>query len=281
MNKNLTFSVIVPCYNQEKYLFDCLDSIKKQSFKDWECIIVNDGSTDGSEDIAKEFVKNDSRFIYKYKKNSGLASTRNYGINASSGTYILPLDGDDKIGVNYLTKAHKIFNDTPETKIVYCKARLFGDLNRKWKLKKYSYKTMLYENCIFCSAIFRKADFDLTNGYDSQMIYGYEDWEFWLQLLNNNDIVTRIKSVEFFYRKRGDSMINFINNQENLKKMTDYIIDKHKLKYNDALKIDNTMAFYGKIISTEEKLLKIKKSISYKTIYKIEKEIISFIERFN
>lgn len=277
--KKPIFSIIVPCYNQDKYLEECLNSVLNQTFQNWECIIVNDGSTDNSESIALSYHEKDIRFRYFSKKNSGLASTRNYGIKLSHGTFILPLDGDDKIGENYLTKAFEIFNKKHDTKLVYCEARFFGDENEVWKLKDYSYTNILLENCIFCSAIFKKSDYLLTDGYDVNMIYGYEDWEFWLQILKSTDSVIRIKSVEFFYRKRGDSMISFVKNKDNLTKMTDYMFKKHENKYIETFGIENNLNGYIKIHKELNILKSIKSSFSYKIFYKIEKELGRFIKK--
>ena len=88
-------SVIVPCYNQGEYLADALESVLYQTFTDWECIIVNDGSSDNTEEVANKFCELDKRFKYISQTNQGVSAARNNGIKASSGTYILPLDGDD------------------------------------------------------------------------------------------------------------------------------------------------------------------------------------------
>lgn len=88
-------SIIIPVYNVEKYLRDCLLSIQHQTFTDWEAIIINDGSTDASETICEEFVELNNRFkIYK-KQNGGVSSARNLGIEKSTGEYIIFIDPDD------------------------------------------------------------------------------------------------------------------------------------------------------------------------------------------
>lgn len=274
------YSIIVPCFNQDNFLTDCLNSVLQQNYNNWECIIVNDGSTDNSEKIAEEFCNIDNRFKYFSKSNGGLSSTRNFGINKSSGNYILPLDGDDKIGKDYLLKANEIFTSQPDTKLVYCLGKLFGDSNKLYKLPKYSYETILLKNCIFCAAIYKKTDYLLTTGYDENMKFGYEDWEFWIQLLQKNDSVEQINSIQFFYRKHGKSMISFTKNKENLKMMTDYIFKKHETKYFDVIKFEKSIDYFSSIIDNKNKLAQIKSTFSYKTFYKIEKEIERFFNRF-
>ena len=101
-------SVIIPVYNVEKYLRECLDSVADQSLKDIEIICVNDGSTDSSRDILLEFKEKDSRFIVLDKQNGGLSSARNAGFAAAKGTYILFLDSDDILkGVSALEKLYE------------------------------------------------------------------------------------------------------------------------------------------------------------------------------
>ena len=88
-------SVIIPAYNAEQFLDETLESVLSQTYENWECIIVNDGSTDNTEEIAKKWCKKDSRFRYFYKENSGASDTRNLGIKEARGEYIALLDADD------------------------------------------------------------------------------------------------------------------------------------------------------------------------------------------
>ena len=95
-------SIIVPIYNVEEYLRECLDSIQKQSYLNFECIMVNDGSPDNSSKICEEFVEKDSRFRYFEKENGGVSSARNLGIEHSKGEYITFIDSDDWVDSDYL-----------------------------------------------------------------------------------------------------------------------------------------------------------------------------------
>ena len=102
MNNEL-ISIIVPIYNTEKYLHQCLDSILNQTYTNFEVLLVNDGSTDSSGIICQEYVENDSRFRYFEKNNGGVASARNLGLERSGGgAYITFIDSDDWVEFNYL-----------------------------------------------------------------------------------------------------------------------------------------------------------------------------------
>ncbi|MBS5335641.1 MAG: glycosyltransferase family 2 protein, partial [Firmicutes bacterium] len=100
-------SVAVPVYIVENYIYDMLESVRKQIFKDFEVIIVDDGSTDNSPVIAKEFCKKDERFKYFQKENGGVASARNMAIDIASGEYIVFYDPDDYIPQTVLEKMYK------------------------------------------------------------------------------------------------------------------------------------------------------------------------------
>lgn len=97
MNNHIAVSIVIPVYNAEKYLVKCLDSIINQTLKNTEIIIIDDGSTDGSSAICKEYADRDSRIIYYKKENEGLAAARQDGIERASGGYIGFVDSDDWI----------------------------------------------------------------------------------------------------------------------------------------------------------------------------------------
>lgn len=95
-------SIIIPIYNVELQLTNCLESIRKQSLRDFECVLVDDGSTDRSAEIADEFCKRDGRFIVIHQKNAGVGTARNAGLKVATGTYITFVDSDDTIGETFL-----------------------------------------------------------------------------------------------------------------------------------------------------------------------------------
>ena len=103
----MKISVIVPVYNVEKYLEKCLTSLVNQTFKDMEIIVVNDGSTDNSEKIVKEFMKKYANISYYKKENGGVSDARNYGLRYAKGDYIGFLDNDDYVALDMYEKMYK------------------------------------------------------------------------------------------------------------------------------------------------------------------------------
>ena len=100
-------TVIVPVYNVESYLRKCLDSIIAQTYKNIEIVVVNDGSTDASGEICKEFSEMDHRIIYIEQENAGISAARNTGLNNMSGNYVTFVDSDDWIESNYVETLYK------------------------------------------------------------------------------------------------------------------------------------------------------------------------------
>jgi glycosyltransferase involved in cell wall biosynthesis len=198
-------SIIVPCYNYAEYLPDALDSILAQNYTDWECIVINDGSTDNTEEAALNYCERDKRFKYFYKENGGHSSARNFGIRCSSGKYILPLDADDKIGNQLLEKSVEAIEKDNEIIIVTTQTQLFGDVEKVIKMGVYDFKRLLIVNYLFATNLFRRADFDKTNGYDETMLV-FEDWNLWINLLKGGGKVVELPFVGYYYRQKSNSI---------------------------------------------------------------------------
>lgn len=209
-------SIIVPCYNQAVFLPETLDSVLAQTYHNWECVIVNDGSPDNTQEVAMMYCQKDDRFKYLYKQNGGLSSARNAGVRASVGEYILPLDSDDIIGPEYIELAVKVLNENSGITVVYCKAQLFGKQKGEWILPEFSANKMLGSNLVFCSSVFRRSYYDKTSGYRENMKYGYEDWDFWLSIIELGGDFYRIDKVMFYYRIRTNSMARSLTTEQNV-----------------------------------------------------------------
>lgn len=221
-NKKCTekVSIIVPVYNVLPcYIEEALDSALASTYQNKEIIVVNDGST-SKETLS--FLKNYNNPKVKIinQINMGLAEARNTGIKNATGKYILPLDADDKIEPTYIEKAVKIIDSKKKIGIVYCEADMFGAINKKWELPEFKMKNMLRFNCIFCTALFRKTDWERVGGYKKIMKYGWEDYEFWLSLLELGVKVYRIPEILFHYRQH-----------EKTSMITELLSDNYKMKY--------------------------------------------------
>lgn len=193
-------SIIVPCYNYARFLPETLQSILDQEYYHWECIIVNDGSTDGTEAVAMQYQKKDARFKYIYQHNKGLSSARNTGIINSKGEYLQFLDSDDTIHASKIKLQVSFLQDQSNVDIVYGNSLFFNSdcastffQNREGKLvdetinlKKSGsgpeiLSKLLVNNMMEVSCALIKKEIIEKVGFFNEAYKSYEDWEFWIR----------------------------------------------------------------------------------------------------
>ena len=259
-------SIIVPCYNQAHFLNDSLQSVLNQIFDAWECIIVNDGSPDNTEEVAQKWSAKDARFKYVKKPNGGLSSARNAGIAISRGDFILPLDADDLIHSDYLQKLLPVIENNDAIEVVSCYSIFFRDtIDNVVNTRKPTGTTidaLLYENMIMATSLYRKESWNRVGGYDESMKDGFEDWDFWISILKDGAEFKIVPEFLFYYRKAAASMLtNTVANH--LESVTKYIYKKHPEVYIN--KFDTTMDYVFYLIkkhkASEDNL---KKSLEYR-----------------
>lgn len=208
MNNPLV-SIIMPCYNKEQYISETLASVEAQSYNNWELVLIDDGSPDDTLGTARHYIEQRHWPIEKVitirQENQGPSIARNNGISHSHGEYILPLDPDDIIDPNYIEQAVNILQSQPDIKLVYCDAAAFGAWAGLLPHRTYCHETMLWYNLIHNSALFRRIDYNLTNGYNPNMHHGLEDWDFYLSLLKPDDKVYCIEQPLLHIRMLTDS----------------------------------------------------------------------------
>lgn len=250
-------SIIVPVYNQGLYLQETLESILNQTYKNYECIIINDGSSDNTQDIAISFCNRDNRFLYMSQENKGVVNARNTAIKKSKGIYILPVDGDDKIASDFIELAVYEIENNKNAKIITAETVLFGEKEGKSQLFEHSLSTILAFNTLPCTCLFRRIDYDSVGGYKEYMKDGLEDWDFWISMLEKGGDVIKINKTGLYYRIREQSR----NKEANItsKQLRRQIIIHHPDIYFDN---------YRKIW---RELYEIKQSRKYIIITKLDK----------
>lgn len=202
-------SVIVPVYNVENYIYDMLTSVQEQTFKDFEVIMVDDGSTDDSPQIAGEFAARDSRFRYFRQENAGVSAARNFGIREASGDYMVFYDPDDLIPGRALEKMYKTAARAEADIIVgVMEEKNMGEsviyMNSQ-KLAKKRDISPLDENFIgawsVCNKMFSAA-FIRKNGLRFENIHNAEDGLFTFCALNCANRITGCDTVAYNYIRR-------------------------------------------------------------------------------
>ena len=214
MNEPLV-SIVIPCYNCEDYVAQAIDSALNQTYGNIEVICVDDGSKDNSRKIIERY--SDKIIIIDNINNQGVIEARNKAISIAKGELILPLDADDLIDKDYVSKAVDVFLSNPDIGLVYCNARLIGSKNKLWKLPEYD-ENIIFRNCIFATALFRKTDFIKAGGYKSYMQKGCEDWDLWLTFIEMGLKPYKLSDCLFYYRQyvnggnnRNALAVNFLD----------------------------------------------------------------------
>lgn len=191
-------SIIVPCYNYARFIPETLACLKNQTHTNWECIVVDDGSSDNSREVVQPFVEEDSRYKYIYQDNTGLPGARNTGIKNATGDFIQFLDSDDLLEPKKFEMQLKAFREHPEADIVYSGLRYFPDgqpdalrysmdwRNRPWTLTKSGKGRALLKHfvtsCIIMPPmpLLRREALEKT-GLFKRDLRSCEDWEFWFR----------------------------------------------------------------------------------------------------
>ncbi|MCX7879300.1 MAG: glycosyltransferase [Ignavibacteria bacterium] len=221
-------SIIIPCYNLAPYLSEAVESIINQTFQNWECIIVNDGSTDNTREVAFNLIQKYSNKNIKYleKTNEGVSIARNYGITHSLGEYILPLDADDLLHSQFLEKTVNLLEKNLEVHIAYTDQKHFGFSEQYVPSLDWDPLIETKFNYIGNSTLYRKVVWETVGGYKKGI--GYEDWEFWISAIEKGFTGKRIPEPLFFHRVRKGSRF-----QEDLEK--DIINKSQIIQYHPLL----------------------------------------------
>ncbi len=228
-------SVIIPCYNYGKYLLETVESVLKQTYKDFEVIIINDGSPDNTREVAEGLISQNPEFSIRLinQRNSGQpAISRNRGIAAAYGEYILPLDGDDMIAPEYLEEAVRILDNDPDVDLVYPdQLHIYPDKTRIYGFGDWDPAKLARENYLPYCSMYRKSVWEEVGGYRTNVV-GYEDWDFWIGCAENGLQGCRLPKPYFIYRRHESGLYNTTEDRDEL--LRAQIKLNHPVLYSEA-----------------------------------------------
>lgn len=221
-------SIVIPAFNAEFTILDTLRSVVEQTYLDVEAVIVNDGSTDQTENVVKDFIVNHPNIRLLSTANQGLPATRNYGFLQTQGEYVVFLDADDLLDKSYVYECLEKFKRDSELSVVYTQVTFFERENGLFVLPPFSSEGILLANCITATAMIKSRLFKEVGMYDETLKF-YEDWELWIRLTNKYPKVARVEKPLFFYRRRNSqNSMTDLNKQRNVSELaTLYIYQKH------------------------------------------------------
>jgi glycosyltransferase involved in cell wall biosynthesis len=190
-----TVSIVIPCYNYGHFLSETLESILAQTWPYWECIIVDDGSTDNTAQVAHHFQDRDSRIKYVAQNNQGVSTARNRGLSECKGSYVQLLDADDKLEARKLEQQVAYLEQHPAVDIVYGGMRYFqeknqslsADISKRMAFPKISgvggevLVFLIRRNIMVINAPLVRSSVFTEVGLFNPGLVGNEDWEYWIR----------------------------------------------------------------------------------------------------
>lgn len=262
---NELVSIIVPIYNVEKYLEQCIDSILNQSYKNLEIILVDDGSPDNCGKICDRYAKSDKRIKVIHKKNGGLSEARNFGLDIARGEYIVFVDSDDYINVHMI----KILLENIKkysTDIVICNFNCFENINVVERNLSKNIKIGIYNNIDIIKEYFLSSPMELVVAwnkiykrklFDKDTYFPinrlYEDLATSYKLYFKAQKICILDNRLYYYRKRDNSITNSIS-KKNIEDLISTIKESYILAKNYKLDLDKEVGqyiinmYYGLII---------------------------------
>ena len=236
-------TVVVPVYNTEKYVIKCLESIKNQTYFNLEVLIINDGSTDNSEKIIKNYLKdiNDPRFIYHYKPNSGVGKTRNLGIKLATSNYISFIDSDDWIEKTFYEKLIKKIKKQDSFIMNSSFYKVYNTKKEITKIKKRSISVLKSPSC--CLKLFNLTTIRQNNIQFGNYKMG-EDLNFTFKVMCHNKNFSIYTKPLYNYYMRDDSTthtydISMFSLLDSISDMESYTKENNITKFNDILEYIN------------------------------------------
>jgi glycosyltransferase involved in cell wall biosynthesis len=214
------FSVIIPVYNRAYMLVNTLQSVKEQSFTDWECIVVDDGSTDNTKEIIMHECSNDNRIRYVYQKNAERSAARNKGVSIATGKYICFLDSDDLYKSSHLKVLHDAISNRKNPDALYftnyevVQGGIYTSMNTSPLTTDPT--EYFFRNAVIPARVCIHSDILKKEKFDEDIVI-VEDTILWVRIAQNFDVVY-IAEDTVIYNLHEDNSIN-IKNNSSLKRM--------------------------------------------------------------
>lgn len=266
-------SVIIPTYNDSEYLPGAIESALQQTYSNVEIIVVNDGSTRSRDKDYLKSVRGQGITVIDVE-NGGLAMARNIGIKKSGGEYFVPLDADDKLDPCFIEKCMEFISKDDDLGVVYTDQVYFGAENRILTMLDFDFPFILVKNHVSVSSLVRRTAYNAVErvngyGYNPNMRYGYEDWDFWISVYEVGWKLSCLHERLFYYRKRTNSMsINTLKHHDFLIKK---LIENHSTLFNQNheyiisklqnIYMDSEKRFQSLSLSTKSQLWILKRFI--------------------
>ncbi|WP_125722363.1 glycosyltransferase family 2 protein [Flavobacterium ustbae] len=257
-------SVVIPCFNDEDYIQETIQSVLCQTFQNFEIVIVDDGSNESTKQLLSTLINDRIKVITQ--NNKGPSSARNAGFAAAKGNYVLMIDADDTFEISFLQKAVKILNENSVIGAVSSYCNMFIE-NHEVIYHHYpkggNLKDFLFDNNSVSFALIRKEAWQDIDGYDEEMTNGFEDWEFWIRMTKKQWDIYVIPELLFNYRKKTRNSVDLKSKLYYRESNLSYIYKKHQDLYRSHF--SEVIDFWTDLAQRHKRNeIKYKKSLEYK-----------------
>ncbi|SDN07864.1 glycosyltransferase family A protein [Pseudomonas jinjuensis] len=204
-------SVIIPCFNGGSYLLQALRSLGRQTFRDFEVIVVDDGSHDPLTLRLLARLEHCQGLSLLRQNNAGPGAARNYGIAHASGRYVCCLDADDYLAPDYLEKCVVVLEGDSGVRLAHSWMQLFGEERRLGRTLNLDVELLRYVNHLGVAAVFHRSDWLAAGGFSEARECLYEDWDFWIRLASLGIRGRVLEEALLYYRRHGETRLHDAN----------------------------------------------------------------------
>jgi len=194
-------SVIMPVFDAGPFVTEALDSVAAQTYRDFEVVIVDDGSTESRTLAALDRVRSRPGVTVLRTENHGPAAARNLAIERARGSYVLPLDADDYLAPAFLARTVPVLDADPGVGVVYTWVGLVGSHHGVWRTGGFTLHELLTRCTIHVASLYRREIWTDVGGYDGRFVESCEDWDFWLGAAARGWTGHGVPEVLAYYRR--------------------------------------------------------------------------------
>ena len=224
-------SVVVPVFNAGRLLQRAVSSVVGQTYRDWELILVDDGSTDAATQRLLEQYAKQPRTTVLRTPNRGPSQARNHGIQHGTGALVVPLDADDWLAPRFLEKTARLLETTPSVAIAYTWVRLVGGHTGVWRTGPLELPALLSRCTVHVTALYRRQVWTRVGGYDPRFVESAEDWDFWLSAAQAGFRGGEVPESLVYYRRCPGSREQSARDPEVAARLMRLLVQKHRSVY--------------------------------------------------